>query len=53
MLVLAHIGHWYGELLYVAPVVLVVAWLGLGNLRERRRLRRDGALPAATPERPV
>ncbi len=41
VLVSAHIGHWYGELLYVAPVLVVVVWLGIGNLREKRRLRRE------------
>lgn len=37
MLVLAHIGHWYAELLYVLPVALVAGWLGLSSWREKRR----------------
>ncbi|MCW3009695.1 MAG: hypothetical protein JWO90_99 [Solirubrobacterales bacterium] len=34
---LAHVGHWYAELLYVAPVVLVAGWLALAGRREKRR----------------
>ncbi len=43
MLVTAHISHWYGELLYVGPVLVVVVWLSVANLREKRRLRREFA----------
>lgn len=41
MAVLAHIGHWYAEILYVLPVVLVVLWLWLTTWRERRRVARE------------
>ena len=34
---LAHVGHWLASLLYVAPVVLVVAALLWQTWRERRR----------------
>ena len=36
-MVVAHVGHWYAELLYVLPVVLVVAWLAASARLERRR----------------
>jgi hypothetical protein len=36
---LAHLGHWYHSLLYLAPVLIVVAVLWV---QERRERRRDG-----------
>ncbi len=36
-IVLAHGGHWVGQLLYVAPVLVVAAVLKVSALRERRR----------------
>jgi hypothetical protein len=44
MTVLAHVGHWLVDLLYVAPLILMVAVLAVGKLRERRtqRERREG-----------
>lgn len=38
-MVLAHIGHWYAEILYVLPVVLVAGFLGVSNWREKRHAR--------------
>jgi len=35
--VFAHIGHWWTSILYVAPVVVVVVWLGLQSWRAKRR----------------
>ena len=43
-MLLAHVGHWYAELLYVAPVVVVVGWLAISGRREKRRDARSGAL---------
>jgi len=37
MTVLAHAGHWYQSLLYLAPVVVVLVVLGVQSLRERHR----------------
>ena len=37
---LAHAGHWYHALLYLAPVLIVVVVLWV---QERRERRRDGA----------
>ena len=33
----AHAGHWLVDLLYVAPVLAVVAWIGGKALLDRRR----------------
>lgn len=38
---LAHIGHWYHAILYLAPVLIVVVALWVSSLRERRA-NRDG-----------
>jgi cytochrome c-type biogenesis protein CcmH/NrfF len=34
---LAHAGHWYHALLYLAPVIIVVVVLWVQERRERRR----------------
>jgi cytochrome c-type biogenesis protein CcmH/NrfF len=34
---IAHLGHWYHSLLYLAPVVIVVIVLWFQERRERRR----------------
>jgi hypothetical protein len=34
---LAHLGHWYHSLLYLAPVVIVVVVLWFQERRERAR----------------
>lgn len=38
-MVLAHIGHWYAEIAYVAPVAIVAGWLGISSRLEKRRAR--------------
>jgi hypothetical protein len=35
--VFAHAGHWLPQLLYLAPVVVMLGAVGLGKLRERRK----------------
>jgi hypothetical protein len=37
---LAHVGHWWGSILYLAPVAVVVVFLAVQSWRARRR---DGA----------
>lgn len=37
---LAHAGHWLPQLLYLAPVALLVALVGWGKVQERRGRRR-------------
>ena len=38
-LVIAHAGHWLPQLLYLAPLIVLVVAIGLGRLRERREAR--------------
>ena len=37
MIVFAHAGHWLPQLLYLAPVAVMLGAVGLGKLRERRK----------------
>jgi hypothetical protein len=39
MIVFAHAGHWLPQLLYLAPVLVMLGAVGLGKLRERRNKR--------------
>lgn len=34
---LAHVGHWLVSLLYLAPIVVIVGFLGVQAWRDRRR----------------
>lgn len=36
-MVFAHGGHWLVNLVYVAPVMLVVGWISVQALLDRRR----------------
>jgi len=38
---LAHAGHWLAEVLYVAPVVVVVTWISVRALLDRRAEKRE------------
>ena len=33
----AHVGHWLAELLYVMPVLVIVVWISIRALLDRRR----------------
>jgi TRAP-type mannitol/chloroaromatic compound transport system permease small subunit len=37
---LAHFGHWWGQLLFAAPVLLLFLFVGWDNIRQRWRGRR-------------
>ena len=37
MTVIAHAGHWLIETLYVVPVVVVVLWISVKSVIDRRR----------------
>lgn len=50
-MVLAHVGHWWTELLYMSPVAVVGLWLLGANVREKRRLAREQRLADAAPGR--
>ncbi len=34
---LAHAGHWLAQLLYVLPVIVVVGWISIRAIIDRRR----------------
>jgi hypothetical protein len=39
----AHAGHWLAQIAYLAPLVVLVAMIVVGRVRERRaRRRHDG-----------
>jgi hypothetical protein len=42
VIVFAHAGHWLPQLLYLAPVVVLVGAILVGRMRERREAR-EGA----------
>jgi hypothetical protein len=41
MIVVAHVGHWLVNLIYLAPVILIVSWIGITSIRDRRHEHRD------------
>ena len=41
LLVFAHAGHWLPQLLYLAPVVVLVGAILVGRMRERREARES------------
>ncbi len=48
MTTLAHAGHWLADMLYVLPLLVMVALVVAGRLRERRAARRSrGRTPQA------
>ena len=46
---LAHIGHWYHALFYLAPIVLIGLGLWWSSRREMRREDTDAAEPEQEP----
>jgi len=40
-LILAHAGHWFLSLLYVAPVAIIVGVLMVQSRRDKRRAARE------------
>jgi hypothetical protein len=49
-LVLAHAGHWYHALLYLAPVLVLAAFFTVQGRRERRVEAREAAEARARGE---
>jgi hypothetical protein len=50
---IAHAGHWIASLLYLVPLVIVVAMLGFSSLRDRRAEAAEAAAapsPDAAPD---
>ena len=46
---LAHAGHWLIETLYVLPVVVVVTWISIKSVLDRRRDARQSVHDAPPP----
>jgi hypothetical protein len=48
---IAHVGHWAADLLYVLPVLVVVAWISVRALLDRRAAAAasDAETPAPAP----
>ena len=44
---IAHVGHWLVDLLYVAPLAVLGLFVAFGKLRAHRRERQGGNPPAA------
>ncbi len=44
---LAHPGHWLAELMYVAPVIAIVGWIGVRSILDRRAEAREAAAGGA------
>ena len=50
---LAHVGHWLIDALYTMPVVVIVVWISIRTVLDRRREAREaaaGITPARAPE---
>ncbi len=43
MVVFAHAGHWLAGVAYAAPVFILMGWLGVVRLKDRREARRRDA----------
>jgi ABC-type proline/glycine betaine transport system permease subunit len=48
---IAHAGHWLVNVLYIVPLLVVVAMLGISSVRDRRAEAAEaaGASPASDP----
>lgn len=51
MTVLAHLGtdHWWASLLYLMPVLIVVAGIGITSWRDKHRDEEDESTPPTPP----
>lgn len=52
VLPLAHAGHWVVNLLYLAPVVLIVTMLAVASRRDKRAEAAEKAAAQAPDESP-
>jgi hypothetical protein len=41
ILIPAHVGHWLADLLYVMPVLVIVVWISIRAIIDRRAARRE------------
>jgi len=52
-LLLAHVGHWLVNVLYLVPLVIVVGMLAVSSIRDRRAEAAEAAgdsAPSPTPD---
>jgi membrane protein implicated in regulation of membrane protease activity len=42
---LAHFGHWYVQLIFAAPVLVLVLLMGIDTVRKRRAERKGPTPP--------
>ena len=49
ILVPAHVGHWLADLLYVMPVLVIVVWISIRAVIDRRHARADADRSPAPP----
>ncbi len=47
--VYAHAGHWFAGLAYAAPVFILMGWLGVVRLKDKRALRGAAGDSGAKP----
>lgn len=40
MIVFAHAGHWLASVAYAAPVFVLLGWMGVVKLKDKRAQRR-------------
>jgi hypothetical protein len=45
----AHVGHWAADLLYVMPVLVIVVWISIRAIIDRRSARADEDRSPAPP----
>ena len=46
---LAHVGHWLLDLMYVLPVLVVVGWISVRALLDKRAAAAEGETPREPP----
>jgi len=49
MLLLAHAGHWLVQLIYLAPLVVLVGVIVAGRMRDRREAAHEQVRDAEPP----
>jgi hypothetical protein len=50
---IAHAGHWLVNVLYVVPLIVVVAMLAISSVRDRRAEAAEGAPTPPATDPPV
>jgi hypothetical protein len=51
LLVLAHLGHWYVQLAFAGPALVIIGYLLRDSVRRRLRERRGRSDPAPDKRR--